>query len=514
MALTPEQIERLRSRVNIPNSSADVSAKNSQWLANLRQQQKQKQDVEEYKKTPKGQSFLQNLGNVGIGVVKGVVSTATGISSLGERMLRGGTKLVLPKSAEQKLGIEDKMEETSAEQLISKELRTPANTAQKIGFFGEQLGEFLIPAGLIGKIGKTAETVIKTALGGGKIGSIAGLAGKAIAGGAGFAGTSALQEGEVEGSDFTTGAIIEGVAPILGKMFKPIAEHINLLPNRFIRSALGRKKAEVLKDLKDGKDALSEYFLKNKPASSLNQIAVDSQKAIEDLSGRISTNINNAVRKSGEKATVGRNMWLDSVLKMPESKNALLNRADIQEVIERLVPQSKKFLQNSSLSLEESNKLRQLLDRTLGDRGFLADKLPNDKQVLRNASNALREIVKTKAPEGTRGMFDELSKEITLNNTVLDRIASRSGNELINIGDLIVGGAFGAFGGGLGGSILAAATLRILRSTPFKIGSAKTLEFINANAAKLEKLSPQIRATIIKAIDNASDSSDNENVQE
>ena len=131
------------------------------------------------------------------------------------------------------------------------------------------------------------------------------------------------------------------------------------------------------------------------------------------------------------------------------------------------------------------------------------DKLPNDKEVLRNLANELRELVKQKAPAGTRELFSELANEIRLNNTILDKLASRSGTELLNLCDLIVGGAYGAFGGGFGGSLLAAGTLRILRSTPFKISSAKTLDFINQNIIKLEQLAPQARATIIKLIDAA-----------
>lgn len=506
--LTSEQIKRLQSKIGNPSdqSNLTVQEKNAKYLANLRQSLKTKSDMEEYRKTDEGMSFMDKLKNIGIGAGKGALSTFRSMSSLGEKAITGIGRAITPKSLEKKLGF-SKQEQTSAEKLIPEELTEAKGTYQKIGKFGEQLGEFILPAGAISKLGKTAEATIKAATGIKKLGTI----GKISTGGLGFGGISSIQKGEFDKEGFINAITVEAALPVLGKITQPLTSSIKKLPSRFIRSALGKNKGQMIKDIKDGTDDLSKYIIKNKPISTLNKLFEDSSQAIGNLSKKINKNLQSAIRKSGFKKSIGRDNLLDMVVKSPESQNALLNRQDVREVVERLVPQSKKFIEKSSLNLEDANKLRQLLDRTLGDRGFIADKLPNDKEILRNVANILREEVKKKAPEGTRGLFDKLSNEIRLNNLTLDKLAQRAGNEIINLGDLIVGGAFGVAGGGIGGSIGAAAVLRILRSTPFKISSAKTLEFINLNAQKLEALSPQIRATIIKTINDAfSDENDND----
>lgn len=506
MALTNQQILEYRKKYGIGDqaTSSNSGSKNSALetrLKTLRQAAGIDTGTTAQKKTT-GQS---GLAGVAIGAGKGVASTLTGTSSLGERIITGLGRMFTPKPLEKSLGFE-KREKTGAETIVPEEMRTPEGTAEKIGFGLEQLGEFLVPAGTITKIGKGAEATVKALSGSKKLGSLARVGTSAL----GFGGVSSLQEGEVDKEAVAYAAIIESVAPVVSKLVKPITSAIEKLPSRFVRSAIGRKKADVLKDIKDGTDNLANYVIKNKPIATGNQLLSDSSSAVKTLGEQIKNNLESAVRSTGQQRTIGMNQWFDSVLKTESSQNALLNRADIKNVIEQLVPQSKKFLSKNSLTVVEANRLRQLLDETLGDRGFLTDKLPANKTILREAVTELRNIVKDKAPEGTRKLFQDLASEIRLRDTLLDKLASRSGNEIINLGDLIVGGAFGVGGGGVGGSLLAAGTLRILRSTPFKIFSAKTLQFINSNAKKLEALEPQARATIIRIIDDAFSDDDND----
>ncbi len=93
------------------------------------------------------------LGNILLGVGKGVLSTVTG---LGQVTLKGASMLPLPEKTKKVIqgGIQ------TGEELKSEELK-PENTLQKVGFSGEQISEFFIPGGAINKVGKVANVAIK-----------------------------------------------------------------------------------------------------------------------------------------------------------------------------------------------------------------------------------------------------------------------------------------------------------------------------------------------------------------
>ena len=507
MALTPEQVQQFRSKYNVGPDVARQPKSVEERIARLRSGSSQAQAAKEQEQQSQQrfggvlgglEKFGKTLGEFGVGVGKGVLSTAKGVSSLGEKALQAPLKAA---------GV-DVQEKTGAEQLIPESATEAVGSAQKAGKAVEQLGEFLLPSGTLAKLGKAAQAAIKAATGSKAL----GLGGRALTTGGAFGGIESAQEGELSPEGFATGVGVEAAAPVLGKIAKPLIQNIEKLPSRFVRSALGRNKKQVIKDIKDGKDDLADFVLRTKGRTpTLNKLFRDSSESISKLSQQVNNNLKRAIKEKGDKAIIGQRELFDRIARLDESKNALLNRVDISEVVGRLVPQSRKLLEKKSLSLDEANKLRQLMDRTLGDRGFIVDKLPSDKEVLRNVANTLREEVKKKAPSGTRELFEELSSEIRLNNTVLDRLASRSGNEIINLGDILAGGFGGLFGGGIGGSLLSAGVLRFLRSTPFKIGSARGLNFTIQNMSRLQKLSPQERATIIKLIDDIDSDEESDN---
>lgn len=134
--------------------------------------------------------------DVGIGVGKGVASTIKGAASLGERGLQAGLQTILPKSLEDNFGVDKPLERTSAEKLIGEKYTTPTNTAQKIGFGAEQIGEFFIPGGASAKVGKAMEGV-KSLSKMPKLAKAFGFAGKVATEGALATGQTALQEGEI-----------------------------------------------------------------------------------------------------------------------------------------------------------------------------------------------------------------------------------------------------------------------------------------------------------------------------
>ena len=308
--------------------------------------------------------------------------------------------------------------------------------------------------------------------------------------GAGISGSQSLADGG-DASDVAKSAVAGGAVgaalPVAGAGLRAIGGQIKQLPERFVNSALSRKKADILKDIaKDKTDDFANYVLKSKPVGTASKLLSESTDNVSQLGQKVSSALSLAERQTGGKITIGRNNILDEVVKLPEAEGALLKRVDVRSIIERLAPQSKKLLQKESLTLTEANKLRQLLDKTLGDRAFLGSQISSDKAVLKSFANTLREQVKSKAPEGTRALFSELSNEIRFRDALLERIAKKQGNQVLSFGDFIGGGLGGIFGGGIPGAVGGVAARRAIESVPFKLSAGKL-----TNAAT--KLEPVIK---------------------
>ena len=345
----------------------------------------------------------------------------------------------------------------------------------------------LTVAGLsgVGTAGSFAARVLKTA----------GL-------GAGLAGTQAIKEGggiKETGKTAAIGGAIGAAIPAVGAGLRALGRQVELLPERFVNSALSRSKAQVLQDIsKDKVDDLANYVVSNKPVGSANKLVNDSIDNIKSIDSEITKQLSSAVRASGKKVTIGRDSILDSVMKTPEAEGALLKRVDVRNIVEKLAPQSKKLLQKPSLTLEESNKLRSLVDRTLGDRGFLSSQLSSDKAVLRNFAHTLREEVKNKAPEGVRGLFKNYSFEIRFRDGLLEKIAKKQGNQVLSFGDFIGGGLGGIFGGGIPGAVAGVATRRAIESVPFKLSVAKLTNALTKAEPFIQSLAPSQQTELLR----------------
>lgn len=149
-------------------------------------------------------SLIQKIGDFGIGAGKGVLSTLRGASTLGENILRGTLKTVLPKSAEQALGIQTPSLQTpsGAQQLMPESMVTPTNGYQKAGFTLEQIAEYLVPSSGVAKLTKGL-----------------GLIPRALTEGAIVGGQTAIQQGKID--EEAKIATIAGVLfPVLGTLGK------------------------------------------------------------------------------------------------------------------------------------------------------------------------------------------------------------------------------------------------------------------------------------------------------
>jgi len=347
-------------------------------------------------------------------------------------------------------------------------------------------------------IGKTLEAGLTVATYGTK--APVGLGKRVLTGaglGATFTGARELAKtGKVTPSRLVTGAAIGGALPIVaagaGAIFKAITKR---LPKRFIQSAIKQKPTELLR-----RKDLTDYVVKNKKIGSAENLVKGSQKAINELDDKILKKI----AKVG--GTVSPKKIAKQVANEINKQGGSITTQEVLDIVKKLAPQSKGLLSKSRVRLPNTNKIRQGLDRTLGDRGFLKSQLTFNKEVLRTFTNTLRETVKKRSPSEVRVWFDHLSKEIRLRDTLLRKITVGEGRTLISFGDLIGGGLGGAVGG-IPGAFAGAALRRGLQSTTFLTGAGVSLAQLGMAGQKLspllQKLAPAQRVIILNAISAA-----------
>lgn len=319
--------------------------------------------------------------------------------------------------------------------------------------------------------------------------------------GAGIGASETIRTGgsvkEAAKAGVTTG-VISAAIPVVGAGLRAVGRQIEVLPDRFLNSALGRSKQQILKDISSGRaDTLNKYVLREKPIGSAQQLAQDANIAMKSLNTQIQSALSSAVRSTGQKVTIGRDIILDQVTQTPNVQGALMNRNDVLDVVRRLAPQTKQMLQKTSLTLEEANRLRVSIDSTLGDRAFLGSQISNEKEILKGFANTLRETVKTKAPPEVRKLFSNYSNEIQLRNSLLGVIAQKSKNQVISIGDVFGGALGGVLGGGFLGAAGGVAARRALEAVPTKIAAAKIISAVSKVAPILDSMTPAQQTSVL-----------------
>lgn len=281
----------------------------------------QANEVPTVKQTPEPQSgsgFMSFLGSVGktakslaTGALKGLGSTVVSTGELGTRTLG---KLVGAQDVEGTTRMVESMKEN--------ELK-PQNTAESIGFTAEQIGEFFVPAGGVGKATKAVEAVTKgnklvkgatklipqitsdigvTTLqsGGdteemskaGAFSAVGGVAGKALSKGLSKIGdafysmtipTTITERARDIGKGLETGKAVSetGVSLNRKSLLKKLGTKINTLGSR-LESAVGQSNAERSIDdiVKDVKASFSEKEMSQ--ALALSPIDLNEARVVVD----------------------------------------------------------------------------------------------------------------------------------------------------------------------------------------------------------------------------------------
>lgn len=356
----------------------------------------------------------------------------------------------------------------------------------------EITGAVATPRQIIGSAGQTALNF--ATLGG------AGLAGKfgvralKTAGlGAGFGASSALEDGggikevaagALSGAAF--GGALSGIGAGLSSLGRNLTEK---LPRRLMQSAVGQSKNALMA----GKD-VSEYALKNAKMGTADKLIREAQEATQKLSN----DVEKLLASTPGTVRILKNEIIKEVTERVNSEGGQITAKEVSKILGNLAPQAKGLLSRQSMSLTEANRLRQALDKTIGDRGFLTSQLPFNKDVIKSFTNSLRERVKSAAPVETREIFAELSKEITLRDALLSKYAGQAKNQVLNAFDIMIAGG-GFLGGGGIGAATAVATKKIAQSAIGKTTLSVLLNRLGNVGPILQKFTPAERTVIMNA---------------
>lgn len=353
------------------------------------------------------EKFLSSVGEFAEGAGKGVISSIKGASSLGEKMLKGITKTILPKSLEPTTLQET---ETSAEKLIPKALTTAEGAFQKAGFLTEQIVEFLLPSSKIAKLERGLKLVPRMGV-------------EAVVVG----GQSALQRGAID-NETKTSAIIGAMFPlggaILGKtkgILKPIGEKIQTTVIR-----------PVERDLKDGFNIanVNKYNL----GGSLKETAIKTHTKINKLVSEL----NESLKASEIKLS------LNDVLN--ETKNELLTNKErafgdigsIKKVLDNVEGEIKEISPNGIVDLVQATNIK----RGAGTKGSWAYNRPEPnasaiERVYTTFYNKIKTSIENASPFEIKKINTQISELIPISNAVLRRLPVEQRNNVISLTDSI-----------------------------------------------------------------------------
>lgn len=176
--------------------------------------------------------FTGAAGDVIKGAAKGVGST---LYSAGTMMEKGMEKLtgrpaITTSIAGRNIG---GMEEKP-------QWLTPQNTAQKIGYTGEQIGEFFLPGSAATKIGKVAELAVKGAP---KLAKLAGFGVRSLAEGGIISGQTMAQTGDV--GESLNAALLGFAMPTAGKILGTAGKGLKTTIKATLGKTTGAGKAAI-----------------------------------------------------------------------------------------------------------------------------------------------------------------------------------------------------------------------------------------------------------------------------
>lgn len=291
--------------------------------------------------------------------------------------------------------------------LTNKEvLGSAAQTALNIGLAGSFSG---VAAGSGKLASEAAPTLLKAGLGP-AFKRIGMKAATGFAAGGALGTAQGITDNKSIGASLKEGLVSGSIGAVLGGGLQGVSETIRGLTAPELTKKLYDSGIGVSSRVARSGKSPSAELIKNGVVGTAQQIYDRAQTKIDDVEPKIAAILRNSdatISSEGVMATLahGVNTSAGNV-----GQDALTS-ADLRGIIQETMPQVKTLLAKDELTMPEVNKLRQVMDRTLGDRAFTGATLPFKKDALYDASNALRELVK-KAEPATRPLFKDYSTAV------------------------------------------------------------------------------------------------------
>lgn len=397
------------------------------------------------KQEPKKKSTLEKVADFGTGIIKGGIESLTGLASLGEKAVLGTYKTLLPKSAEEKLGLDK--ERVAGSEFLQK-LKTPETDIQKAGKLTEQVGEFLIPAGgqakaygyLARKLPQANKALQLTARGVGE--------------GLEFAGKTAIQTRDLEES--IKAALFGAFTPLASKVVGVAGEAITQkLPEKLYSQIF--KVAEddlrlmyetITKGQKLNPTLAREMLERNVKGSSKN-MAIYSFKKLQELEQKLQTFVTNT---KAPMALNNKNDYLNLLnnIKKNFDKSFFSDRLN---TVNSLIKEFNS-VKGKSVNMETALKARRFFDSIRNTSSFRLDPtLSRTQEELKIAADMLRkELAKNPI---FKDIINEERVFIQAFDAIIDDAVKRKNKVLLGLTDVLLGGGGLAAGAGVGGVGLA-----------------------------------------------------------
>lgn len=418
----------------------------------------------------------QDNGTGGIaGIAKGFGKSfgqlGIGLAELGQKM----DKALMPDFLESGKTF-DVLTTGTEENVKAKEALQAKGGYEKTGKFLGDVAQFALPGGVATKATAGAPLLVRAGA-------------QAVAAGA----VTSAQEGEIGKnaaiSAGTAGALTLA-APVVGTLWRKATQD---LPEWIVRPLVKQSKQAKMA----GKANAEKILLETGRIGSVDKLISKADDAISQLDDQITKQLEVAT-ESGK--TINLSTIRQSVVDKVNLAGGEIDDEGVKSILENIAPQAKGLLNKDILTPKDANRLRQAIDRTLGDRAFFASQLPYNKDIAMDFVGALRETVKGNAPEGTRALYSELSKNIELRKALLSRAMESGGPNRIGLMDLITGMA------GLSRDPLTAVGMvagrRALESGVFKTASAQLLTQLGKAGPILAKMQPAEQAIVLSFLQN------------
>jgi hypothetical protein len=422
--------------------------------------------VEEVATPQPRDSDLRQFLSPAIGGLKGLGSTILNIGKLGSSALGAITGLGN--------GIDPNVESGL------KQITTPKNIGESIGKGIEQVGEFFIPSGAVGKIGKAIDTGIESLNYGSKTTKALQLGGK-IALGATEAGTISKAQGQ-SNKDAIINAGLGGAAPLVRTALSPFNKSV---AGRFVNSLI--KPKEV--DFRFGKNPGLAVAEEGITANTLNGLKTNISKVRQNIGQEIEKIIT-APKVSNIVQDI-----TPAFAPIDEAINSAVNSGE-QEYVNRLLSLKNGLTKTFKLvdgKLEEAGlkkltltpkEIQQLKIKVGEGTRWTGQAFDSDiNQVKTKVYSALNDLVEKAAP-GTKKLNQKYGNLLTAEKAVEKRAGTVKKNNLISLPNIGFGG-IGAVAGtiasggtvipGLAAGAAAVGTSKVLGSTAVKSRVAKQL---------------------------------------